>query len=143
MSLKPFMHNCELFSTVWQVTMNGLVQNNVQIESTGSINYQPTSIRQRNARSIENIAAVRDSVRENPRRSISCRLQELGLSTTSIWRILHRDLGLHPYEIQLTQTLKVNDHTQHRVFVDWVLRQLAVDPNFAKKSSLMTRPIFG
>ncbi|CAI6370846.1 unnamed protein product [Macrosiphum euphorbiae] len=48
-------------------------------------------------------------------------------------RILRRDLGLHPYEIQLTQGLKVNDHTQRRVFADWVLGQLAVDPNFAKK----------
>jgi hypothetical protein len=42
-------------------------------------------------------------------------------------------LGIYPYKIQLTQALKVNDHTQRRVFADWVLGQLAVDPNFAKK----------
>ncbi|KAJ8947079.1 hypothetical protein NQ318_019975 [Aromia moschata] len=61
------------------------------------------SVRQRNARSIENIAAVRVSVQENPRQYIPRRAQELGLSQTSTWRILHRDLGLHPYKIQLTQ----------------------------------------
>ncbi|KYN09543.1 hypothetical protein ALC57_18330 [Trachymyrmex cornetzi] len=35
-----------------------------------------------------------------------------------------RDLGLHPYKIQLTQELKVNDHRQRRVFADWALEQL-------------------
>ena len=78
-----------------------------KFESTGSINNQSTPICRRNARSAENIAAVRESIRENPRRSISHRSQELGLST-STWRILRRDLGLHPYKIQLTQELKVN-----------------------------------
>ncbi|KYM82403.1 hypothetical protein ALC53_07191 [Atta colombica] len=78
---------------------------------------------------------MRESVRENSRRSISHRSQELGLFATSIWRILRifRDLGLHPYKIQLTQELKVNNHRQHRVFAYWVLEQLEVNPNFAKQ----------
>jgi len=105
----------------------------VKFESTGSINNQPTPVCRRNARSAENIAAVRESVRENPRRSISRRSQELGLSATSTWRILRQDLGLHPYKIQLTQELKVNDHRQRRVFADWVLEHLEVNPNFAKQ----------
>jgi len=104
----------------------------VKFESTGSINNQPT-VRCRNARSAENITAVRESVRENPRRSISRRSQELGLSATSTWRILCRDLGLHPYKIQLIQELKVNDHKQRRVFADWVLEQFEVNPNFVKQ----------
>jgi len=70
-----------------------------KLESTGSINNQPIPVRRRNARSAENIAAVRESVWENPRRSISRRSQEL--SATSTWRILRRDLGLHSYKIQL------------------------------------------
>jgi len=104
-----------------------------KFESTDSINNQPTSVRRRNARSAENIAAVRESVRENPRRSISRRSQELGLSATSTGRILRRDLGLHPYKIQLIQELKVNNHRQRRVFADWVLEQLEVNSNFAKQ----------
>jgi len=90
----------------------------VKFESTDSINNQPTPVRRRNARFAENIAAVHESVRENPRRSISRHSQELGLSATSIWQILRRDLGLHPYKIQLTQELKVNYHRQRRVFAD-------------------------
>ena len=73
-----------------------------KFESNGSINNQPTQVHRRKARSIENIAAVGESVRKNPRRSIF-RRQELSLSATSTWRILRRDLGLHPYKIQLTQ----------------------------------------
>jgi len=48
-----------------------------KFKSTGSINNLPTPVRRRNARSAENIAAVRESVRENPRRSIFRRSQEL------------------------------------------------------------------
>jgi len=70
----------------------------VKFESTGSINNQPTPVRRRNAKSAGNIAAVRESVQENPRRSISRRSQELGLSATSTWRILRRDFG-HLYKI--------------------------------------------
>ena len=62
-----------------------------KFESTGSINNQPISpVHRRNARSAENIAAVRESVRENPRRSIFRCSQELGFSATSTWRILRR-----------------------------------------------------
>lgn len=118
-------HNCPAESTIRRLV--------AKFESTGSINNQPTSIRHINARSIENIAAMRDSVWENPKQSISRRSQELGLSATSTWQILRRDLGLHPYKIQLTQELKVNDHTQRRVFANWALEQLEVDPNFAQK----------
>lgn len=96
-----------------------------KFESTGSINNQPTTVRYRNARSAENIAAVRESVQENPRQSVSRRSQELGLTASSIWRILRWDLGLHSYKIQLTQELKVNDHKQCRVFAKWLSRAAA------------------
>jgi hypothetical protein len=41
-------------------------------------------------------------VQQNSRQSIPGREQELGLSQTSIWRILSQELGLHPYKVQLT-----------------------------------------
>lgn len=104
-----------------------------KFESTGSVNNQPVPVRQRNARSAENIAAVRDSVHENPRQSIPRRAQELGFSQTTTWRILRRDLGLHPYKIQLTQELKVNDHRQRRVFADWALERMEFDADCGKK----------
>lgn len=104
-----------------------------KFETTGSVNDQPAPLRTRNARSVENIAAVSESVHENPRQSIPRRAQELGLSQTSTWRILRRDLGLYPYKIQLTQELKVNDHRQRRLFANWALDRLEEDPNFGRK----------
>ncbi|KAJ8932040.1 hypothetical protein NQ318_002679 [Aromia moschata] len=74
-----------------------------KFKTTGSVNNLPTPIRQRNARSAENIAAVRVSVQENLRQSIPRRTQELGLWQTTTF---HRDLGLHLYKIQLTRELK-------------------------------------
>ena len=53
-----------------------------KFETTGSVNNQPIPVRQRDARSAENIAAVRESVQENPRQSIPRRAQELSLSQT-------------------------------------------------------------
>ncbi|KAJ8945743.1 hypothetical protein NQ318_012065 [Aromia moschata] len=67
---------------------------------------------------------------QNPRQSIPRSAQELGLSQTSTWRILRRDLELHPYKIELTQKLKVNDHRQRRWFADWASERLEEDPNF-------------
>jgi len=67
----------------------------VKFKTTGSVNNQPILVRQRNVRSAENIAAVRDSVQENPRQSISRCAQEVGLSQASTLQILRSDLGLH------------------------------------------------
>ena len=104
-----------------------------KFESTGTVTDTTVPVRQRNARSEANIAAVNESVRENPNLSISRRSQELGLSQTSTWRILRKDLGLHPYKIQLTQELKPNDHSLRREFADWVLEHLEDDANFGRK----------
>ncbi|CAF1523416.1 unnamed protein product [Didymodactylos carnosus] len=104
-----------------------------KFESSGTVTDTKVPVRQRNARSEANIAAVNESVRENPNLSIPRRSQELGISQTSTWRILRKDLGLHPYKIQLTQELKPNDHSLRRRFADWALEQLEVDANFGKK----------
>ena len=104
-----------------------------KFEASGTVTDKVVPVRQRNARSAANIAAVNQSVREDPNLSVSRRSQELGISQTSTWRILRLDLGLYPYKIQLTQELKPNDHSLRRNFADWVLEQLEVDANFGEK----------
>ena len=74
-------------------------------------------VRQRSARSIENIAAAEASVEESSNVSLTHRSQALGFSMTSLWRILPNDLGLHPYKIKLTQEVKPLDHQKRRMFV--------------------------
>ena len=74
-------------------------------------------------RSTENIAIVSESVVGHPYVSIPRRSHELGLSYGTLWHILHLDLHLHSYKVQLTQQLKPSDHSQRCRYVDCVLEQ--------------------
>ena len=104
-----------------------------KFEESGSVTDRAVPVRRRNARSVENIVAVTESVREDPDLSIPRRSQGVGLSATSTWRIMRKDLGLFPYKIQLAQELKPEDHESRRTFADWVLEQLETDPHFGEK----------
>ena len=73
------------------------------------------------------------SVAKDPNVSIARCSQQFGLSDGTFWRILHLDLQLHPYKVQLTQQLKPADHSQRRRNVEWVLEQLAMDGDFSNK----------
>ena len=65
-------------------------------------------------RTLENIAAVVESVCEAPSTSIHRRSQQLNISETSLRRILHKDLGMQPHKVQLVQKLKPIDHPIRR-----------------------------
>lgn len=92
----------------------------------------PTRVRP--GRSTENIEAVRESVAETPKTSVRRRAQQVGLSsTTTSWRILTKDLGLHAYKIALTQRLEPQDHESRRNFVEWVTEQESADGGFLQK----------
>lgn len=104
-----------------------------KFEETGSVTDVLRPIHHRNARSTENIAAVSESVEEDPNLSIPRRAQHLGLSYGTLWRILHLDLHLHPCKVQLTQELKPADHGMRRTYADWVLEQQRLDDDFSHR----------
>ena len=58
----------------------------------------------------ENIAAVAESVCEAPSTSIHRRAQQLNILETLLRRILHKDLSMMPYKVQLVQELMPIDH---------------------------------
>lgn len=93
----------------------------------------PCQLRRRVGRSVENIAAVETSVANDPNQSIPRRSQELGIAKTTLWRILRKDLTLHPYKIRLTQELKPMDHSKRRTFTDWALEKMRQDDQFHRK----------
>ena len=64
-----------------------------KFESTGTVQNVAVSVRQRSARSVENIAAAEASVQESPNLSLTRRSQTLGIFVTSLWQILRNDLG--------------------------------------------------
>ena len=58
-------------------------------------------VRQKSVRIVEDFAAAEASVEESTNVSLTRRSQALGISVTSLWRILRNDLGLNPYKIKL------------------------------------------
>lgn len=104
-----------------------------KFESEFTLHDTVVPVRQRNARSEENIAAVSASVEAVSNQSVARRSQELGLSPMTTWRILRLDLGLHPYKMVLAQELKPTDHRIRREFADWSLEMIEADGDFHRK----------
>ena len=89
-----------------------------------------TSGRKLTARSPENVNTVRDSVGWSPKKSLQRCSQELGLSCSSIHRILKNDLQLHPYRIQIKQTLTQNDMAKRVEMCQWFESKIEESPDF-------------
>lgn len=100
-----------------------------RFESTGSVKVVKRTARSRPVRSHENIEAVRISIAANPSTSTRHRSQELHISRSSLNRILHKDLYLHAYKIQLVQYLSPNDFTRRLEFANWVAEKEQNDAN--------------
>ena len=78
-------------------------------------------------------AAVERSVEKEPNESIRHRAQQLELCSSTLWKILRKDLGLRAYKIQLVQQLKPRDHNARRTFGEWAENKIALDPLFHHK----------
>ena len=89
--------------------------------------------RRRIARSEEIIAAVSESIQNEPNQSIPRRSQELGIAQTKLWRIMRKYLGLHAFKIKLTQELKPLDHLKRRNFSNLALAKLEENKEFNRK----------
>lgn len=104
-----------------------------KVKETGILIDKPKREKPKTVRTPENIAAVAESVREAPSTSIHRRSQQLNISETSLRRILHKDLGMTPYKVQLVQELKPTDHPMRFRFAKWACDRLTEDADFAKK----------
>ncbi|KAJ8960497.1 hypothetical protein NQ318_013781, partial [Aromia moschata] len=69
-----------------------------KVLETGMLMDNRSHPRVRPVRTAERIAAVAQSVRENPRTSTRHRAQQLNVRRTSLRRILHKNLGLFAYK---------------------------------------------
>ena len=97
----------------------------------GSVCDLPKSGRPRTARSDENRQRVAESVAEDPSTSVRRRSSQIGVSRSSLHRMLHEE-GKFPHKIQLVQELQPND-PEKRLEYAIQLQDLANgDPNFLK-----------
>ena len=88
------LHNCPTTQAIGKILK--------KFKETGVFTNIDRPVQYRFARFVENIAH---------------RHQELGLSYDTLWCILHLDLYLHPYKVQLTQQLNPAEHSQRRRYV--------------------------
>lgn len=99
-----------------------------KFEETGSTLNKRVPGRRRSARTDENIERVRASVRQQPNLSTRKRAAALNVTRSSVLRILHKDLHMHPYKIQLVHELKPTDPANRLLFANEMMNRFpAVD----------------
>ena len=104
-----------------------------KVKETGILIDKSKREKPKTVRTPENIAAVAESMCEAPSSSIHRRSQELNISETSLRRILHKDLGMKPYKVQLVQKLKPIDHPMCFRFAKWTCDRLTEDADYGQK----------
>ena len=104
-----------------------------KVKETGILIDKPKREKPKIVRTNENIAAVAESVCEAPTTSIHRRSQQLNISETSLRRILHKDLGMTPYKVQLVQEWKTIGHPMRFRFAKWACDRLTEDADFGEK----------
>lgn len=87
-------------------------------KSSGSLDNMSHSTRKRRARSNINITKVRERLAENPNVSIRSHAEALGISYSSLRRILQSDLNLTPHKVQTVQRLKPDDTNRIQELLD-------------------------
>lgn len=70
---------------------------------------------------------MRHAIQQSPSRSARRHAQSLGLSNSSVRRILH-GLNFHPYKIAIVQELKPQDFVRRRRFADIMREMLEEEP---------------
>lgn len=83
-----------------------------RFEELGSVADRPGRGAHRNIRTEDNVETVRQSVADDPSVSTRRRSSQLGISRTTLRRILKLDLKMYPYKIQIVQALLPQDHQQ-------------------------------
>ena len=89
-------------------------------------------------RTPENIAAGAESLCEAPSTSIYRRCQQLNIREISLRRIVHKDLVLTPYKIQLFQELKPINHPMRFRLAKCACERLTEEANFDKNKIIFS-----
>jgi hypothetical protein len=74
------------------------------------------------------VEAIRVAIARSPQRSARHHSVALGLSTRTVRRILHDDLHLHPYKMQMVHALKPGDYAMRIGFCEHMLQLLEDGP---------------
>ena len=92
--------------------------------ATGSALKKKSPGRPRTVTTPENVARVRASIQQSPKRSALKHAAALGLSDRSVRRILHRNLHMHPYKMMVTQELSERDFETRKAACEDILQNI-------------------
>ena len=84
----------------------------------------------------ENIQNLRERHVESPRKLIRPLLQETGISRTWVLRILHDDLKLLPYKIQILQRQTYQNKAEREIFCEDTSQRIENDPELLDLNDL-------
>ena len=73
------------------------------------------------SRTPENVERVRKAVARSPTRSARRHAVKLGMSESTVRRILHKDLRFHPYKMMILKMLNEGDYQQRLAFTQLML----------------------
>jgi len=101
--------------------------------TTGNLGNASHQGRRRPRRSDENIEAVQASIERLPTKSSHHRSSQLGISRTSLRRIIRDDLKLFPYKIQVTLRFLPIDKPRLLDYANFVVNVAQTDDDFWQK----------
>ena len=111
-------------------TINNWVR---KFRTTASTEDKKHGGKPKTVRTPENIERVRIDFQRSPKRSAHRHAQTLGISRTSLRRILHKDLNFHPYKLQIVQELSDRDHASRRTFCEQFIELTREQPDLIRR----------
>ena len=80
----------------------------------------------------ENVECVRQAFQRSPMKSIHTAARQLDLPRATVHKVLHKNLKLFAYKVQMLQTLQPNDMPRQKEFAVNMLQRISEDEAFLK-----------
>ena len=90
----------------------------------------------------ENIERVRQAFQRSPMKSIRTAARQLKLPRSTVHKVLHKNLRLYAYKVQMLQALQPNDMPRRKEFAVNMLQRISEDEAFLKRVCFSDKATF-
>ena len=81
----------------------------------------------------ENIERVRQAFKRSPMKSICTAARQLEVLRSTVHKVLHKNLRLYAYKVQMLQALQPNNMSRRKEFAVNMLQRISEDEAFLKR----------
>ena len=81
----------------------------------------------------ENIERVKEAFQRSPMKSICTAARQLELPRSTVHKVLHKNLRLYAYKVQMLQALQPNDMPRRKEFAVNMLQRISEDKAFLRR----------